>query len=108
MCIYVVIKIEPLYSGFTLQRIGHSLRQGGHNDIELQRFEEALHNLSSGLIDTALCGIRKQSVEDVERLFSEDLIKWMEGKGYTSDAHHLCIIQNWRRACDERGLADSQ
>ena len=66
--------------GFTLQRIGHSLRQGGHNDIQLQRFEEALHDSSSGLTYIALCGIRKQSVEDVERLFSEDLIKWMDGK----------------------------
>ena len=42
---------------------------------QLQRFEEALHDPSSGLTYTALCGIRKQSVEDVERLFSEDLIK---------------------------------
>ena len=57
---------------------------------------------------TALSGVRKQSVEDVERLFSEDLIKWMEGKEYTSEANHLRIIRNWRRACDERGLTDSQ
>ena len=32
----------------------------------------------------------------------------MEGKGYTSEAHHLCIIRNWWRACDERGLTGSQ
>ena len=32
----------------------------------------------------------------------------MEGKGYTTEAYHLPIILNWRRACDERGLADSQ
>jgi len=74
ICIHnysVKIVNEPLYSGFTLQRIGHSL---GDNDIELQRFEEALHDSSSGLTYTELCGIHKQSVED-ERLFSENLIK---------------------------------
>ena len=26
----------------------------------------------------------------------------------TSEAYHLPIIRNWRSACDERGLADSQ
>ena len=57
---------------------------------------------------TALSGVRKQSVEDVERLFSDSLVKWMESKGYTCEAQHLSVIRNWRRACDERGLADSQ
>ena len=88
MCIYIYNSIE-------------SLRQGGHNDKDL------LHDPSSGLTYTALCSIRKQSVEDVERLFSEDLIKWMEGKGYTSEAH-LRIIRNCRRGCDEWGLTGSQ
>ena len=32
----------------------------------------------------------------------------MEGIGYTSEAHHLCIIRNWRQACDERGHVDLQ
>ena len=32
----------------------------------------------------------------------------MDGKGYTSKAHHLRIIRNWRCACDEQGLAGSQ
>ena len=32
----------------------------------------------------------------------------MESKGYTCEAQHLTVIRNWRRACDERGLTDSQ
>ena len=73
----------------------------------MERFEEALHDVSSGLTYTALSGIRKQSVEDIERLFSESLVKCMEGRGYTSEAQYLSVIWNWKCACDERGLADS-
>ena len=42
--------------------------------MQLERFEEALHDPTTGLTYTALSGIRKQSVEDVERLFSEPVI----------------------------------
>lgn len=49
--------------------------------MKLERFEEALHDSTSGLTHTALSGIRKQSVEDVERLFGEPLMLWMEKKG---------------------------
>ena len=49
-------------------------------------------------------GVRKQSVEDVERLFSKTLVAWMERKGYEFEARHLSVVRNWRRACDERGL----
>jgi len=69
---------------------------------------EAVHDSSSGLTYTALSGTRKQSVEDVERLFSKSLVKWMEDKGYSTEAKHIEIVYNWRRACDERGLADKQ
>ncbi|XP_065887166.1 uncharacterized protein [Dysidea avara] len=91
-----------------LKRIGHSLRTGGHADIELERFQEALHDSSAGLTYTALSGVRKQSVEDVERLFSKSLVKWMEEKEYNAEAQHLRIVCNWRRACDERGLTRVQ
>ena len=39
---------------------------------------EAVHDSSAGLTYTALSGTRKQSVEDVKRLFSKSLIKWMD------------------------------
>ena len=53
-------------------------------------------------------GVRKQSVEDVDRLFSSSLITWMEKKVYTQEAEYLRVVHNWRRACDERGLSDAQ
>lgn len=51
-----------------------------------------------------LVGVRKQSVEDVECLFSKTLVAWMDKKGYDIKARHLSVVRNWRRACDERGL----
>ena len=50
---------------------------------------------------------RKQSVEDVERLFGLALIKFMEEKQYGNEAKYLKVIRNWRRAIDERGLPDA-
>ena len=88
-------------SVFFFQRIDHSLRQGGYADVQLKRFEETLHDSSSGLTYTALSGVCKQSVEDVERLFGDLLTNWMEGKGYTVEAEYLHVVRNWRRACDE-------
>lgn len=61
------------------------VRQGGPFDVQLERFEEAVHDTSSGLTYSALSGVRKQSVQDVERLC---LIRWME-KGYLVEAKHL-------------------
>ena len=76
--------------------------------MNLERFEEALHDPTSGLTYTALSGIRKQSVEDVERLFGDPLISWMEKKSYTFEAEYLHAVRDWRRACDERGLSHTQ
>ena len=78
-----------------------------HVDGQLKRFEEALHDSSSGLTYTALSGVCKQSVEDVERLFGDSLIKCME-KSYTVEAEYIHVVCNWRRACDERGLSSAQ
>lgn len=67
-----------------------------------------MHDSSAGLTHTALSGVRKQSVEDVERLFGDPVIKWMVRKGYTHEAEYLRVIRNWRRACDERGLSTTE
>ena len=90
----------------TLQRIGHSTREGGPASIDLEHFMEALQDPSTNLTYPALTGARKQSVSDVERLFSQDMVAFMERKGYTAEADYLRIIHNWRRACDECGLSD--
>ena len=72
-----------------LQRIGNSLRQGGPRYIKLEHFKEALHDTTAGLTYCALSGIRKQNVEDVERLFGLPLIMWMESKRYNEEATYL-------------------
>ena len=93
---------------FEYQRIGHSLRQGGPRELSLEKFNEAAHEESSGLTHTALSGERKQSVEDVERLFSQEMVEWMQKKGYTAEAAYLQSVRGWRRAIDERGLSSQQ
>ena len=65
---------------------------------------EALHDPTTNLTYPALTGSRKQSVSDVERLFSSNMIRFMETKGYTEEAKYITVVHNWRRACDERGL----
>ena len=53
-------------------------------------------------------GQRKQSIRDVEVLFSESMEQFMLGNGYTFEAQYIRVIYNWRRACDERGLSELQ
>ena len=103
-----VLKISRETNSIFLQRIRYSLRQGGPRHIHLERFEEALHDPAAGLTYSALSGIRKQSVEDVERLFGQTVIDWMKTKGHYNEAEYLQYVHNWRRACDERGLTDDQ
>ena len=43
---------------------------------------QALEDSSSGLTYSALTGVRKQSVEDVECLFGPGVISFMEKHGY--------------------------
>lgn len=69
---------------------------------------EALQDTSTGLTYPALTGVRKQSIQDVERLFGPGVIEFMEKKEYDSEAMFLKVIRNWRRAIDERGLEESQ
>ena len=84
------------------------MRQGSHAKIRLERFEEALHNPPSKLTCTALSSARKQSVEDVERLFGASVLQWMKSKVCTSEAQYLSVVQNWRCSCDESGLTEEE
>ena len=77
-----VFQVKLYLMGYSIfQRIRQSLRHGGLHNIHLERFEEALHDTRTGLTYPTLSGIRKKSVEDVERLFSPSLALWMENKG---------------------------
>lgn len=74
--------------------------------VGLEKFVEALKDSETELTYPALTGIRKQSVEDVERLFGYGVINFMEKHKYEAEARYLRVVRNWRRAVDERGLSD--
>ena len=63
---------------------------------------ETLHGPSTDLTYFALTGARKQSVSDVERLFSRKMESCMERKGYSAEAKYIRVIKNWRMVSDER------
>ena len=90
------------------QRIGNCLRLGGSQDIQLERFVEALYNEKSGLTYPALTGVRKQSVEDVERLFGAGVVSFMKENNYAVEEKYVRVVRNWRRALDEHGLSTAQ
>ena len=33
------------------------------------------------------------------------MVNFMERKGYEAEAHYVSVVQNWRRAVDERSLS---
>ena len=69
---------------------------------------EALYDSSTNLTYQALTGARKQSIQDVERLFSKQMEDFMTRKGYAPEAEYIRVIRNWRRACDERGISSQE
>ena len=69
---------------------------------------EALQDSDTHLTHPALASVRKQSVQDVERLFCNSVIDFMERKGYEPEIKFLRAVRNWTRAIDERGLEEIQ
>lgn len=69
---------------------------------------EAVYDEEAKLSYHALIGSRKQSVSDVEQIFSSRVLQFFERQGYTLEAEYVRKIRNWRRACDERGLTDEE
>ena len=69
---------------------------------------EAVQDKAAQLSYHALIGTRKQSVSDVEQIFSSKVLKFMEDNGYTAEATYVRVVRNWRRASDERGLSDDE
>ena len=74
----------------------------------MERFIEALKDPATGLTYLAVTGVRKQSVEDVERLFGSSVIEFMQKHNYEDEAKYLRVVRNWRRAIDERGIPQDQ
>ena len=88
-----------------IQRIGNSLRHGCVRNIGLERFVEALEEPRTY---PALTGVRKQSVEDVERLFGQGVIDFMKDKNYNEEAEYVQKVRNWRKDIDERDLKEKK
>ena len=75
-----------------MQRVAQSLRNGGPKELQLERFMEALYDPESQLSYHALVGTRKQSVSDVEHIFSESVLKFFEKKGYENEARYVVSL----------------
>lgn len=91
-----------------LKRIGKSTREGHNTGLNFDAFDAALKDPKSGLTHAALVGLRKQSVQDVERLLSVHVVKSMRDQGYHNEANYVEIISNWHEASDGRGLTQLQ
>ena len=103
-----MLYVSLLSTETNFQRIGNHTRMGGPENLQVQRFCEAAEDPSSGLTYSALTGLKKQSIGDVERLFSSEVAEFMERRNYTYEAEYVRTIHNWRRATDERGLSQQQ
>ena len=66
---------------------------------------EALYDPDTNLTYPSLTGARKQSVSDVERLFSDQMESFMKRNGYAAEEVYIQVVRKWRRASDERGLS---
>ena len=44
----------------------------------------------------------------MEQLFSAEFLAFFEAKGYDVEAEYVCLVWNWWRASDERGLTSAQ
>ena len=78
-----------------IQCIASHTRFGGPSNVKLERYTEALHDPTSGLTYPALIGSHKQSVIDVERLFSPELSAYMKRKEYDVEANYVDTVCNW-------------
>lgn len=90
-----------------IQQIGQ-FETRGPKKLQLESFEEALHDQPTQLTYTSLSDVQKQSVEDVEQLFSEPLIAWMKIRNYLVEETYLSSVHGWRHACDKREMSHAQ
>lgn len=77
-----------------VERVGQCTRRGGPDQLKLKRFTQALYDPNTHLTYPAITGQRKQSIRDVEILFSEEVEKFMEGEQYTYEAKYIRAISS--------------
>ena len=110
VCSRIILSLQNLHVTChyisCMQRVAQGIRKGHHANIDLCHFVEALKDDETGLSYAALTGVRKQSVRDAENLFSSEVAAFMKKNNYQVEEEFIPIINNWRRACDERGLSE--
>ena len=89
-----------------VKRITNCTRSGDVPDVDVRSFVEAFHDPSTGLTYTALTGQQKQSVPDCERMFSCGVLEFVERNGKTSTGRFVCLVHNWHKVSDGRGLSE--
>ena len=91
-----------------LKRIAKHTREGNNNDLNYERFDEAMQNPMTGLTHAALVGSRKQSVPDAEKLLSFHVAKFFRDNNYNAEAEYVETVAEWHEASDGRGLSQLQ
>jgi len=81
---------------------------GGFDGINLQGFDDAMLDASTGLMHAALTGEQKQSVGDAERMLSFLVAKFLREHGYIREANYIDIIAGWHEAADGQELSELQ
>ncbi|XP_072037947.1 uncharacterized protein [Amphiura filiformis] len=91
-----------------VKRIASHTRDGQFPVIDTRRFKEAHESDLTDLTETALKGVRKQSVPDAEKLLSFAVADFMDRNGYTAEAEYVGTIAAWHEASDGRGINQEQ
>ena len=87
-----------------LKRIWKHTREKGPEGTNLQGFDDAVCDSSTGLTLAALRGERKQSVQDAERMLSFLVAKFLREHGYEVEGRYVEIVAGWHEAADGRGI----
>lgn len=64
--------------------------------------------MPTGLTHAALVGQRKQSVQDAERLLSDNMATFMKNHNHMEEATFIERVSKWHQASDGRGLSQRQ
>ncbi len=91
-----------------LKRIAAHTRDGGHEELDLRRFEEAVKDDTTGLTLPALLGERKQSTADAEKFLSHLVADFFVRKGYQTEARYVRTIAQWHESTDGRGMSQEE
>ena len=90
------------------RRAVKSIREGNHQGLNFEAFDDVLLDTGSGLTHAALIGLRKQSLVDAERLVSKFVVQSLKKHHHEKEAHHVQLLVNWHEATDGRGLSQLQ